>query len=134
MVAPSKSMCRFLIGCVLGGAYIAASVSLGFAEPSGAPPSNDGTTNAAARGGQWVHADPQTGARTMPSPGDTAAAIAGNPAFSTSQQGLVQQPAPGGGVMVDLQGRFRSAAEATAGPDGKVSVDCRAPGVPGGKE
>jgi hypothetical protein len=45
-------------------------------------------------------------------------------ALSTSHQGLVEAPSPvpGGGVMVDLQGRFRSMLFATIGPDGRVKI------------
>jgi hypothetical protein len=103
------------------------SATLAVAEP------NDAAAPAGA-GGQWVHVDPATGARTArPQPG-AAAAAATNPALSTSAQGLVEEPAPGGGVMVDLKGRFRSAAEATAGADGTTTVKCHAPGVHGGEE
>ena len=55
--------------------------------------------------------------------------LAGRAEFSTSHQGLVEKPAPGGGMMIDLQGRFRSAATATAGADGTPVVDCIQPGT-----
>jgi len=48
------------------------------------------------------------------------------PEFSTSGEGLVVEssPVPGGGQMIDLQGRFQHAATATVtGPD-SVVVEC----------
>lgn len=43
---------------------------------------------------------------------------------STSSDGLKETPLPGGGVMVDLEGRFQSVAIATVGPDGKIGFTC----------
>lgn len=124
MFARVYSIGRLLSTSLLTGACIATSVTIAFADPATAP---------VARGGQWVHVDPQTGARTAAPPA-AAAVTAGDPAFSTSHQGLVEEPAPGGGTTVNLQGRFRSAAVATVGADGKVSVDCHAPAVPAAVE
>jgi len=47
--------------------------------------------------------------------------------LSTSSKGLekVESPVPGGGVMVDLRGRFQSAAVVT-NVDGVTSIDCKA--------
>jgi hypothetical protein len=48
-----------------------------------------------------------------------------NDPFSTSSEGLQQVPAPvGGGVMVDLQGRFQQTVKATIDDSGKVTVGC----------
>jgi hypothetical protein len=49
-----------------------------------------------------------------------------NEVINTSQEGLVQKanPVPGGGTMIDLQGRFQSAATATVDKNGKVVVPC----------
>jgi hypothetical protein len=95
----------------------------GFAdEPTRSAPN----AGAPGRAGSWVRIDPQTGNRVPTGP---RAAIAADPAFSTSHQGLLQQPAPGGGMMIDLQGRFRSAAVAEVGPDGKAHVGCVPPGA-----
>lgn len=74
-----------------------------------------------------VHIDPKTGEIITP------------PASALSGQGPRQpvdaskkppaelretlSPVPGGGVMIDLQGRFRSPLVATQGADGKVSVE-----------
>jgi hypothetical protein len=45
-------------------------------------------------------------------------------ALSTSHQGLVETPiaGPGGGVKVDLQGRFQSPLIATTDANGKVRI------------
>jgi hypothetical protein len=131
--------CRLVAGIVMGGACILSPV-VGFAEPVADQPANaatndtDTTSTTAsdaavpARAGQWIHVDPQTGRRVAPPAPSTAIPLA-HPAFSTSHQGLVERPSPGGGVMVDLQGRFRSGATAAIGPDGKPVLDCIAPGT-----
>lgn len=43
-----------------------------------------------------------------------------------SSEGLVEQPSPieGGGIMVDLQGRFRNTSVATINADGTVAAPC----------
>ena len=43
-------------------------------------------------------------------------------AVSTSHEGLFEEPAPGGGIMVNLQGRFQSLSVATTDADGNVTV------------
>src|SRR3990172_6682741 len=135
-------ICLVVAGIVVGGACLLGSSTVGFAEPGAVPPTNAATSGASeaatasgarddvapARAGRWIKVDPQTGKPVAPA-APPGAAIAADPAFSTSHQGLVPQPAPGGGVMIDLQGRFRSAASATVGRDGKVAVDCVPPGT-----
>ena len=100
--------------------------------PASAAASGASTAAAPAQGGNWIQVDPQTGKRIPGRP--VNAAIAADPAFSTSHSGLVQEPAPGGGMMINLQGRFRSAATATVGADGKPEVDCLPPGAASRKE
>jgi hypothetical protein len=83
--------------------------------------------------GMRVFRDPQTGRITgKPGPAERAALQSAvvkqlGPSSSTSSQGLVQvaSPVKGGGVMVDLQGRFRSTSSATE-EAGATTVDCRA--------
>ena len=71
-----------------------------------------------------IHVDPQTGlivnapapgAVPLPLPPDVVNAL------SSSHQGLVEvsSPLPGGGVQIDLQGRFRSPVFATIDSTGK---------------
>ena len=101
-------------------ACLSAAPSVSLADPAS-------DTSTASGAGSWINIDPQTGKRMpVPSTG-VGVALPADPAFSTSHSGLVEQPAPGGGVMIDLQGRFRSAATATVGPDGTAHVDCIAP-------
>jgi hypothetical protein len=123
----------FIVGSLLTGACVGTTAMVARAEPTSAPPSNDGVSAPAARAGQRIYVDPQTGARTAP-PKGAVAALPANPALSTSHDGLVEEPAAGGGVTVNLQGRFRSAAEATVGADGTPAVHCHSPGAPDGKE
>jgi hypothetical protein len=114
------------------GVCLLTSPVVGLAEPGPGSATNAAASAAAdgatpARAGSWINVDPQTGQRIPAPPGGVA--IPASPAFSTSHQGLVEEPAPGGGVMVDLQGRFRSAATATVGADGKSHLDCVPPGT-----
>jgi hypothetical protein len=119
------------------GVCVLTSPIVGFAEPGPEAPANaaaSGAPDAAtpARAGSWIHVDPQTGKRVARPA--ASAAIAADPAFSTSHQGLVEQPAPGGGMMLNLQGRFRSAASATVGADGRAHIECVPPGTAARKE
>ena len=119
------------------GACVLTGPVLGFAEPGSQPGTNAATSGAPdaadpGRAGSWIHVDPQTGKRVARPAASVA--IAADPAFSTSHQGLVEQPAPGGGMMLNLQGRFRSAATATVGVDGKAHVECVPPGTAARKE
>jgi ABC-type transport system substrate-binding protein len=137
MISRSRLLHRLIVGSLLTGTCIGATALAAFAEPSaanGAPSSSGAATGApAARAGQWVHVDPQTGARTSATQGGVNAALS-DPAFSTSHDGLVEEPAPGGGATINLQGRFRSAAGATVGADGKVKVGCHEPAAAPAKE
>jgi hypothetical protein len=77
--------------------------------------------------GMIIHIDPQTGVfRRQPAPGTVPLQISPQTlnALSTSHQGLVEVPssAPGGGIRVDLQGRFQSPLFATVDRDGKVRI------------
>jgi len=71
--------------------------------------------------GMRASVDPRTGALVR-DPADEP--VEADPRFSTSTDGLVVVPAPGGGVMLDLQGRFTSSVTATVGADGEVRIDC----------
>lgn len=118
---------RFVIAV---GVCVLTSPIVAFAEPGSAPATKAAASADAAapgRAGSWINVDPQTGQR-IPAP-TGGVAIPASPAFSTSHQGLVEEPAPGGGMMIDLQGRFRSAASATVGADGTAHVDCVPPGT-----
>ena len=69
--------------------------------------------------------DPQTGKLAAPPAGGRPDDLPVPQAdLSTSDEGLVEVPlpAPGRGVMVRLQGRFRSSLTATVDPDGKTRI------------
>lgn len=76
--------------------------------------------------GMKIYLDPVTGKPSTPPTGATVAGPA-SPAVSadlnTSTQGLVEQPAPGGGMMLDLKGRFQSSTKATVGKDGSIVIE-----------
>jgi hypothetical protein len=76
---------------------------------------------------QVVQVDPSTGKITMiaaPTPEDLRATL--GEAVSTSGEGLVQEKSPvaGGGVMINLQGRFRNASVATVDAQGHLKAEC----------
>ena len=77
--------------------------------------------------GMVIYIDPQTGAILKePAPGTVPLQLTPElqNALSTSDQGLVEVPStvPGGGVKVDLQGRFQSPLFATTDANGKVKL------------
>src|SRR5262249_18138102 len=72
------------------------------------------------------YVDPQPGA-CVPAPVRPPALQAIPPAVGPSTAGLVERPAPGGGVMLELQGRFLSPVTATAAPDGAPHAECHGP-------
>src|SRR5262245_57755342 len=101
-------------------------VGLGFAvQPSFStddPPQVSGQSKIGAAAGMTVHVDPQTGAlRREPAAGTAPLQLSPQlqNALSTSHQGLVETPSPvpGGGIKVDLQGRFQSPLMVTIGSD-----------------
>ncbi len=97
----------------------------------GASQQHDESTTSAADGGapgdqaQRVYLDPTTGRLTdNPPPGVEVLALSPEElnGLSTSHEGLVTAPVPGGGYAVDLQGRFRHMAVAMVAPDGTVTI------------
>lgn len=76
--------------------------------------------------GMRAYIDPVTGEFGVPPPGEAPSpeALAPGAAYSTSDEGLVETPSPvpGGGVMIDLQGRFRGPLTATLDADGKMKM------------
>lgn len=93
------------------GLFVSVSSGLAMAQASAPVASAPAAGSGAAS--MTVYIDPQTGAiLTQPQPGHTPLVLdaATQAAMSTSDKGLVEvpSPVPGGGVMVDLQGRFQS--------------------------
>lgn len=77
--------------------------------------------------GMTVYVDPVTGAfLEKPAPGAVPFLLTPQiqNAFTTSHQGLVEvpSPVPGGGVKLDLQGRFQSPLVVTIDANGKVKM------------
>ena len=81
---------------------------------------------AVATGGMRAYVDPQTGA-LLPAPPPGVAPQPTPHAFSRAAAGLAEEAAPGGGVMVNLQGRFQSPMIGTIAPDGSARVECQGP-------
>ena len=85
------------------------------------------TAAPAAVPGMTIHVDPKTGAILKePAPGTVPLQLTPQlrNALSTSHQGLVEAPSSvaGGGVKLDLQGRFQSPVVVTIDADGKVRL------------
>ena len=77
--------------------------------------------------GMTIYIDPETGAFLKePAPGHEPLQLTPQlqNALSTSDSGLVEvpSPVPGGGVMIDLQGRFQSPLVGTIDANGKVKM------------
>ena len=82
-----------------------------------------------------VHIDPTTG-EFLPDP--PASGVAQPPAATAAKAPLpelyeVASPTPGGGVMIDLKGQFRTPLVATTDADGKVTLKHES-AVPAGTE
>jgi hypothetical protein len=89
------------------------------------PPPGKATAAPEVGSGMTIYIDPQTGEiRPDPAPGTVPLQLTPEQrnAFSTSHEGLVEVPStePGGGVKLDLQGRFQSPLVGTIDADGKV--------------
>ena len=140
-----KQVTRRLLTRLLGvAACIAVTAQPAFSEedplvPSGQTQNGSGTSvpqpsaekpaavPEVAAGGLRVYIDPQTGAiRQTPFPGSAPLQLTPREqnALSTSHEGLVEVPSalPGGGVKLDLQGRFQSPLIATIDATGKVKM------------
>lgn len=117
---------RRLLPSLLGIAacFAVASPALSEEGTSGSQPSAESSAPAGAAG-MTVYIDPQTGALlSAPAPGSVPLQLSPRErnALSTSHQGLVEVPLPGGGYKLDLQGRFQNPLIATVGADGKVKM------------
>jgi len=84
----------------------------------------------AGQTGMRAYFDPQTGKIGPPPPDQAVPPRSGaeQNAYSTAAEGLVVLPAPEGGQMIDLQGRFQTSITATLKPDGTVQTDCHPSG------
>src|SRR6266849_5933634 len=105
---------------VIGGGFVMA-VQAGEQLPAPA-----GVTAPAAPG-MTIYVDPKTGAIVKePAPGTVPLTLTPQlrNALSTSHQGLVEEvsPIPGGGIKLDLQGRFQNPLMVTIDGEGKVRM------------
>jgi hypothetical protein len=82
-------------------------------------------TTSEESGALRVYIDPETGEFTTPPARGVPATRTTPPsaAFSTSHEGLEERPAPGGGIMLDLKGRFRTPLTATIDSNGKTKIE-----------
>jgi hypothetical protein len=84
--------------------------------------------------GYVVHIDPLTGEFTpAPSPSmETKSDEWLQNALRTSSQGLIEEPSPvaGGGIMVDLRGRFQNVFVAALDDSGGLSAACSSGDLP----
>jgi hypothetical protein len=70
--------------------------------------------------GMQAHVDPPTGTLVPEAVGPAAPALPAPPLPPSA----ADTPAPGGGMMADIRGRFMSSVVATIAPDGSLHVDC----------
>jgi hypothetical protein len=114
----SSAFLKTNVYSLLSAALISFSCSGTPSSSAKSPAASAPTTSA-----QMVYRDPVTGQIGAPPPGTrpTGAAPAG---MNTSSTGLQQTASPGGGVMVDLQGRFQSFSRVRADGNGKVTAEC----------
>ena len=105
---------------VIGGlaVIVIAVVAVVQYAPNQPEPVATDTSLAPGEAGMIATIDPETG--------ETVVSAGSGEAFSTSDEGLVEVPstAPGGGVMVDLQGRFQNTAVATVCDSDSVHIQC----------
>ena len=91
------------------------------------PPAKKSVAVPEGASGMTIYIDPETGAFLKePAPGHEPLQLTPQlqNALSTSDSGLVEvpSPVPGGGVMIDLQGRFQSPLVGTIDANGKVKM------------
>jgi hypothetical protein len=114
-----------IIAC---GAVLAAAVWLVPTPTGDVTPAAVVSTDAAAHAGYRAFIDPATGGLTAHPTSIGAVGLDKDVAnaLSTSSEGLREEPSPvpGGGVMVDLRGRFRNATIATIDETGALRVPC----------
>ena len=115
-----KNGLAFALGTML---IFLSSIVTGQSQDKPAP---EGAAPAAITGSaQRAYLDPDTG-RLLREPPPGAPVMTLGPEelnmLSTSDAGLVETPLPGGGYMVDLQGRFRHMAVATVADDGTIVI------------
>lgn len=114
--------------CLLGPPVVRSRAVASDSDPQGEHSTTATAAQSAeqpAQAGMRAYFDPKTGKiGPPPRPEAAAAPPRGQNANSTSAEGLVVVPAPRGGQMIDLQGRFQHALTATLKPDGTVETDC----------
>jgi hypothetical protein len=86
------------------------------------------TSPPAGSSGMKVYIDPETGEFLDSPPEKLPSEMpeAAEEAISTSHEGLeiIEVDKPGGGVMMDLKGRFRHYQKATKNADGNITIRC----------
>jgi len=131
------------MGLLVAGPGVALAAQPAFPGESQPAPSNQTQTGSGASApqqpaekpaavpgsasGMTIYIDPQTGATLKErAPGTVPLQLSPQlqNALGTSHQGLVETPSavPGGGVKVDLQGRFQSPLFVTIDANGKVKM------------
>ena len=78
--------------------------------------------------GMRVYRDPATGQLGPPPPGVQLPGLSATELrmLNRSDQGLKPRSLPGGGVAIDLQGRYQNMSMATLGEDGVAAMNCAA--------
>jgi len=133
----ARTLAQSLLAGLLTVAVSGTPVLAGGLAPASAGPASTGSDTSlvrkpadaapAAASGMLIHIDPRTGTILKDAaPGSVPLALTPDlqNALSTSDQGLVevQGSAPGRGVKVDLQGRFRNPVLAITDASGKLTI------------
>lgn len=113
-------MSRLLKGTVAGTLLLSVGVGVSADDQEGSPPAEAAVAAPVAGPGVIVYIDPKTG--EMGAPPEDLVVDKGEPARSSNEE-FVEVPMAGGGVMVDLKGRFGT--HVVAEPDGKGGVQLR---------
>ncbi len=84
----------------------------------------DSASGSTGSPGLKVYIDPATGEFATPPPGVFDETVGPQTRSAVPREELREVPAPGGGMMVDLKGHFRSYSVATQNPEGKIETNC----------
>lgn len=117
----------FLIGCSSSAPQILSMEAAKINTKPATKQTDNNNTQGLEQKGMNVYIDPQTGEFiSEPKQGQNALKITPEMqnATSTSSEGLVEEKSavPGGGVMIDLKGRFQSPLIITQNPAGKKEI------------
>lgn len=122
-------MKKIATGSAAGIALLGLAIWFFQARTPESPMANEGAStiqDTPSAASMRVYRDPVTGEFVAPPAGVAEPDVSKDltDPLSTSSEGLVERRAPGGGTMIDLQGRFQHTATVTTVTDGKPVISC----------